>query len=103
MAKEFGFWREQGSRYDRFPSITNFIGHDGGLSEGVLAQLESAPVIASTSGLAFPCVLCGKVIASSVSVRGDSEWTWLDTLPHYIRVHALRLPAELIEHLKGYG
>jgi len=99
MARVFGYWREQGDGYSAFPSVHEFIGTGDDVPQTALVLLGTAPIVASTSGLSFPCVLCGRIIEDAVCVRGDANWRWLDTLPHYIEAHNVGLPPELITYL----
>ena len=97
--KEFGYWREDGRGYERFPSVQDFVGRGENVPNAIIETLANAPVVASTSGYSFPCVLCGQVILETVSVRSNGSWKWLDTLPHYIRAHRVGLPTDFYENL----
>lgn len=97
-----GYWKEQGSAYSEDPSIEGFIdvGWNPSDKNQIIEYLRSAELVAATSGMAFPCVICRQRIASTVCVRTDGEFYWLDVLAHYVEQHHLRLPESMLKHMR---
>ena len=99
----FGYWREYGPAYSECPSIRDFVDQQvvsNYNKEGLRSYLTSAPIVASTSRINFPCPFTGRRIAGSLSVRTDGEWSWLDDLPDYIEEFGVRLPARFEEKIQ---
>jgi hypothetical protein len=98
--KWFGTWREQDPRFADFPSVYDWVQPGVQIGERELEYLANAPVLAATSWMALPCVICGYGEGSLCS-RTDGTWHWMDDLPHYIREHSLALPEELLAHMRA--
>jgi hypothetical protein len=101
----FGVWRETGATYSACPSVQDFM-DSAALAEfdkgRLVRYLETAHVVASTSRLAFPCVLCGARHGGSLSYRTDGEWLWPDDLGHYVSEHNVAPPRAMLEHVAGH-
>lgn len=103
--KWFGVWRESGAAYSRCPSVKEFMSpgdlveHHG---ERLVRYLESAHVVASTSRINFPCVLCGVQFGGSLSYRTDGEWLWPDDLGHYVSAHHVALPPAMLARVVAH-
>ena len=98
----FGVWREMGAAFSACPSVRDFVGSAdwaGYDRDGLVRYLETAQVVASTSRMAFPCVLCGAREGGSLSYRTDGVWLWPDDLPHYISEHSIVPPRSMLEHI----
>jgi hypothetical protein len=97
--KWFGYWREQGPEYRDCPSVHDFVQPGVQIGERELEYLARAPVVAATSWMARPCVICGYG-KGSLCLRTDGTWNWTDDLCHYITEHSLALPEELLAHMR---
>jgi hypothetical protein len=92
--KWFGCWRELGSAYSSCPSIEEFVDEDWQYSRraDLVDYLSSAPIVATTSRMAFPWAKGRGDSRSSVSYRTDGVWLWLDDLDYYVTEQSVRLP-----------
>lgn len=100
--KWFGCWRECGPEYGRCPSIEEFVDEswDYGRRDDIVQYLSTAPVVATTSHVAFPWARGPGDDRSSLSYRTDGVWLWLDDLDYYVAEQAVRLPDALVAHIE---
>ena len=101
--KWFGLWKETRPEYSNYPSIKEFL-TGASLSpdelENVIRYLDSGVIIATTSRRAFPCVMTGRRFSGSLSERTDGVWWWTDDLSYYIREFGVRLPNQMLDHIR---
>ena len=100
----FGFWKEMGPKFSFCPSIKEFrTGNELNINEKklVLAYLKNGFVVATTSRLAFPCVITGKRFSGSISYRTDGHWLWFDDLGYYVECFGVALPLRMLEHIRA--
>lgn len=95
--REIGFWSGPWAA-SGWPSVDQFVDPDWDPEdrEFIAFYLESGLVARVYMGYST-CRVCGK------SDNGDSEltdgtWVWPSGLAHYVREHAVRLPAEFTQH-----
>lgn len=102
----FGVWREAGGAYSACPSVNDFIdptllaAYD---RDRLVRYLETAHVVATTSRLNFPCVVCGARRGGSLSYRTDGDWLWPDDLGHYVTEHNVAPPLAMLASVVAHG
>ena len=101
----FGVWRETGDAYRKCPSIKEFV--SPAVSERydkhcIAHYLSSAKIVAATSRIGFPCVVCGTSFTGSISYRTDGRWLWLDDLSHYVQEHNVAIPTAMLETIQRH-
>lgn len=102
----FGVWRESGPAYGACPTVKDFVDPAALAAydrERVVRYFETAHVVASTSRLQFPCVVCGARHGGTLSYRTDGEWLWPDDLGHYVGEHGVAPPRAMLEHIAANG
>ncbi len=102
----FGVWRESGAAYHACPSVKDFIDPAALIvydRERLVRYLETAHVVAATSRMSFPCVVCGVRLGGSLSYRPDGEGLWLDDLGHYVGEHGGAPPPAMLERAAARG
>lgn len=97
-----GYWKEQGPAYGEEPSIEGFIDTEWNPEDKsqIVKYLLSAEIVAATSAMAFPCVICKQKFHGSVCKRTDGRFYWLDALAHYVDKHHLRLPEGMLKYMR---
>jgi hypothetical protein len=101
--KWFGFWKEYGQAYEKYPSILDFVDkqRNSSYEKARLKQyLENGIVVVTTSRINFPSPFTGKIGEGDISWRTDGTWVWFDDLFEYIDHHDLAIPDEWYEHIK---
>lgn len=101
--KWFGFWKEYGQAYEKYPSAIDFVDkHRNSSYDKVRLKqyLESGIVVVTTSRINFPSPFTGKQEPGDISYRTDGTWVWFDNLFDYIGHHDLAIPDEWYEHIK---
>jgi hypothetical protein len=94
-----GYWTD-GPGFD-WPDPTPLV--DESISEAELAlvadYLERGFVAAACLGKST-CRLCAKSVGGREST--DGTFIWPEGLPHYVRVHKVRLPSRVIDHVNQW-
>jgi hypothetical protein len=69
----------------------------------IVAYLRSGQLIRAFLGYSS-CRICGLLGREMGAAEfTDGEWVWPEGLPHYIEVHSVRLPEELIATMESHG
>jgi len=98
----FGCWSEFGEQYLKCPSIHEYTDSSWNYEsiKQLLAYINTAPIIATTSRLSIPWAIGNGDNRSSISYRSDDTWVWLDDIDYYVIQHNLRLPDNFIFHIE---
>jgi hypothetical protein len=103
----FGYWKEQGVRYSKCPSISDFIRPQAYLTPkertDISRYLTVAPVYSVTSRRMFPCLVTGRVFSGSLATRTDGVWIWREDVAYYMNEHRLWLPGTFYRHIVARG
>ena len=107
MIKRVGFYREIGGQattaHDA-PSLRDAVQDSGPWEEDrVLAYLESALEIYSTTGAERDVLTGDEWITGAGSLVTDGTWLWPADLVHYVRRHHAALPQEFLDHIRTNG
>lgn len=101
--KWFGFWKEYGPNYAKYPSAFVFVDKERNQRYDKVRlkeYLDKGIVVASTSRVNFPSPFTGKPGDGAISFRTDGTWVWFDDLFDYIDEHDLAVPDQWYEHIK---
>lgn len=91
-----GHWRSE--REPDLPDPADLVDVSWGDDERfVVVQYLAAGTIVRTFMGYSPCRLCGERNGSSEYT--DGRYVWPEGLVHYLDVHHVRLPAEVVEHI----
>ena len=102
----FGVWKEYGPAFTACPSAREFVqpALSSSYDKARLRQyLTTAPIIAVTSRMGFPCPFTGQLTGGSIAFRTDGEWLWLDDLPDYIEHFAVAIPPQWLHAIQERG
>ena len=69
----------------------------------IVRYLREAPVIAVTTTCSpIVCPLCHATLDPLCSAQqSDGHYYWFHTLSHYVKVHNVRLPDRMVEHIRS--
>ena len=101
--KAVGYWRVPGARQWPRPQWLVRPGWRGEERESIAAYLRSGHVFVGWLGYSFCRFGCG----IDCSLMGscdltDVEWVWPQGLAHYVEAHAVELPEELFNRMRGH-
>jgi hypothetical protein len=66
----------------------------------IVRYLSDAPAIAFYCGRSYCRFGCGW---NGSAERSDGVWVWPEGLAHYVQCHGVRLPDDLVSHMRGRG
>jgi hypothetical protein len=66
----------------------------------IVQYLSDAPAIAFSGGMSYCRFGCGW---NGSSERSDGVWVWPEGLAHYVQCHDVRLPDDLVLHMRARG
>ena len=91
-----GYWSSD--QHSEYPHPSAFVDHDWDQDERefVTHYLRRGLVTRAYLGYS-PCRMCDKHDNGNLRVT-DGVYTWPEGLAHYVAEHAVRLPAEFVEH-----
>jgi hypothetical protein len=92
-----GYWREE--RDDRWPDPRDLVDETWDERENslVAAYLEEGFRPWAFAGYSH-CRFCGK--ANGCAEVTDGVYLWPEGLAHYVREHSVRLPDDVLDHIK---
>ena len=91
-----GYWASDGDRTWPDPSTLIDLAWDEEEREDVYIHLRYGLVARAYMGKSS-CRLCGEPVGNLEFT--DGVYVWPEGLPHYVREHHVRLPAEFVEHV----
>jgi hypothetical protein len=66
----------------------------------IVRYLSDAPVVAAYCGMSYCRFGCGW---NGSAEKSDGVWIWPEGLAHYVQCHSVRLPDDLLSHMRGRG
>jgi hypothetical protein len=95
-----GYWRSQ--LEPEWPEPADFVDENWDENERnhVAVFLESGTVPWVQLGVSI-CRFCGQ--ENGFAECTDGVFLWPEGLAHYVREHAVRLPAPVVDHIEGRG
>ena len=101
--KRVGFWKDTHAMFDMsgFPDPRELV--DTSVSkqarEVICAYLEAGQTYQQWMGMSYCRFECGLQLHGNLDLT-DGVYVWPEDLPHYVRDHHVRLPAEFLAHLR---
>lgn len=98
--KYFGFWGSAGEQ-GKLPCVSKWVDVEWlpADRDQLINYLANCPVAVAAAAGQTPCLICGKLLCSSV-YQTDNSWLWPEDLLHYVVLHNVRLPDALAEHIR---
>lgn len=99
----FGFWKEYGEEYVKYPSIKHFLNEQINKTyqkEKLLDYLKNGFSVTVTSKSAFPDPFTSILGKGEISIRTNGKWLWLDNICDFIEFNNLILPSSFYSHIQ---
>jgi hypothetical protein len=99
----FGYWKEYGESYKKFPSIKDFVDIERNKQYDkikLLEYLRKGKVIGTTSGVNFIHPFDGEHLSGSISELTDGHFIWMSDLVIYIEHYNLTIPEVWLSFIK---
>ena len=102
--KWFGFWRAAGDEDRNLPLLSEWVDTTWNPPDKTeLARyVAKAPIILASGTTKAPCPMCSTMLSTS-DYQSDGDWLWPVDLSHYVSEHGVRIPDELVLHIRGRG
>lgn len=99
----YGFWRGGREADDALPRFRDLVDETWAPPDRVriVDYLEGTPIVLTGATPPRRCRLCDDFEFDPSAYRFDGEWLWPLDLPHLVAAHAVRLPDELVERIRG--
>ena len=101
--KWFGVWRETDADDVAFPvraELVDTCWKPEDIAQ-LLGYLNQAPVAITSLLPHGNCTLCGDDTGDPGRWHSDGVWLWPGRLGHFVEKHSIRLPDEMVEHIRG--
>ncbi|WP_185290626.1 hypothetical protein [Chryseobacterium lactis] len=101
--KWFGFWKEYGEEYIKYPSIKYFINEEINKTyekEKLLNYLNKGLVITVTSKSSFPDPFTSVLGKGEISIKTDGKWLWLENIYDFIEFNNLIIPSAFYKDIQ---
>ncbi len=102
----YGWWREDRTGVERdpnvFPSIHDVIdpGYRDPDQRAILNYLQRSRQLTITGGEGYCVLNCRSSDKQGGVMVTDGVWLWFRPLVHYVEQHHVRLPPEMVEHVR---
>ena len=103
--KLFGIWRGSVKDPAVFPEFTDVIDSDWRPTDRtkIIGYLKIAPVAVTSFMPHIRCEICQYDLGDSGQWQSDGVWLWPSGLAHFVEKHAVRLPDQMVDHIRKHS